>query len=222
MVKILQIFYDDSQKQYLSPLVAHYDNSGATNQPCLENHVIAKSVASGFHGNCTHYGVLSWAFERKRALKIDTVLELVKNDNYATDVYAFDSMHTKPNVWIKAEQWHKGICGIAKEAFEHAGLKEYAKQFDKIITPNIYSNAFLARPVIYEAYVHTVLIPFMNVLVEMESAQADAKYKVGKATPEHLLKSTGYNYYTMMPFVCERLFATFMGMNSKLKLKHLV
>ncbi len=221
MVKILQIYYDDAQKPYLSPLVAHWNNANAKNEPCLENHVIVKSVLNGFHNDCSHYGVLSWAFERKRALKIENVLELIKNDNYANDVYAFDSMHTKPNVWVKAEQWHKGIIEIAREAFEHAGLKEYARQFDKVHTPNIYSNAFLARPVIYEAYVQTILIPFMSVLVEMESAQQDAKYKAGKADPDHLLKSTGYYYYTMMPFVCERLFSTFLGMNPKIRLKHL-
>ncbi len=221
MVKILQVFYDDSQRSYLSPLVAHYDNRNGTNQPCLENHVIAKAILSGFHNNCSHFGVLSWAFERKRSIKIEHIIESIQADNEKIDVYAFDSMHTKHNVWVKAEQWHKGIIEIGKDAFKLANMHDYAEQFDKVFTPNIYSNAFLARPVVYEAYVYTVLIPFINVLVEMESAQRNANYKAGKATPEQLLRATGYNYYTMMPFVCERLFSTFLGMNPKLRTKNL-
>lgn len=221
MIKIFQIFYDESQRAELHPVVAHVDNSKATNEPCLENHVISKLIGMGMHDNCDYFGVLSWKFEKKRAVTITSVLERIEQDAGQNDVYAFDSSHTKPNVWVKAEQWHPGITSVAREAFERAGLQRYADQFDTVRTPNIYSNAFLARPLIYEIYVDTVLNPFMSALMQVESAKVDARYRAGKASKEHLLRATGYEYYTLMPFVCERLFPTFCAINKITKIKHL-
>jgi len=222
-VQLYQILYDASQKQHLSTDTIWYDNSNATNQPCLENHVIAELLTSGDHNGADYVGVLSWAFERKRAVRIDKLLPMIDG---SADVYAFDNMHNQPNVWRKAETWHKGIIDTAREAFFAMGRSDVATQFDQVQTPNIYSNAFIARTHVYEDYVTNWLIPFMNVLVHIESAQTECKgytslkRKQG-VTAEHLQKVTGYPYYTLMPFVCERLFSTYLAFNISLTIKHI-
>lgn len=222
-VQVYQILYDESQRQHLSTSTSWYDNSNATNQPCLENHVIADLVMSGAHLQANYFGVLSWAFERKRAVRIDTLLPMIDG---LYDVYAFDNMHKQPNVWRKAETWHKGIIRAAREAFFEMGRADVATQFDKVITPNIYSNAFIARSSVYEDYVTNWLVPFMNALEGVESAQTECKsYTALKrkqgVTAEHLQRVTGYPYYTLMPFICERLFSTYLAFNKHLTLKHI-
>lgn len=222
-VQLYQILYDESQRVSLSTSTSWYDNSNATNQPCLENHVIADLVMSGAHLQADYFGVLSWAFERKRAVRIDKLLPLVDG---SVDVYAFDNMHKQPNVWTKAETWHKGIIKAAREAFFEMKRADVAVQFDKVRTPNIYSNAFIARTSVYEDYVHTWLVPFMNALAHVESAQSECKsYTALKqkqgVTTEHLQRVTGYPYYTLMPFICERLFSTYLAFNTHLTIKHI-
>jgi hypothetical protein len=220
---LYQILYDESQRASLSTSTTWYDNSDATNQPCLENHVIADLVMSGAHLQADYFGVLSWAFERKRAVRIDKLLPMVDG---LYDVYAFDNMHKQPNVWTKAETWHKGIIKAAREAFFEMERAEIVVQFDQVRTPNIYSNAFIARREIYEDYVTTWLIPFMTALAHLESAQTECKgytslkRKQG-VTSEHLQRVTGYPYYTLMPFICERLFSTYLAFNTHLTLKHI-
>lgn len=243
-VQLYQILYDESQRQHLSTSTAWYDNSDATNQPCLENHVIADLILSGAHLQSDYFGVLSWAFERKRAVRIDKLLPMVDG---SADVYAFDKMHTHPNVWRKAETWHKGIIESARETFEalqwiqanekflkplnptfgkNVEWKFVSEHFDKIQTPNIYSNAFIARTSIYEDYVINFLNPFMTYLVYIESAQQPClSYTKMKAkqgvTADHLERVTGYPYYTLMPFICERLFSTYLAFNKHLTIKHI-
>lgn len=222
-VQLYQILYDVNQRQHLSTNTIWYDNSNATNQPCLENHVIADLIISGQHLQSDYFGVLSWAFERKRALRINSVLPLIDGSAY---VFAFDHHHNQPNVWRKAETWHKGIISAAREAFFECGMQEVAVSFDKVITPNIYSNAFVARREVYEHYVMTWLVPFMTVLERLESAQTECKgytamkHKQG-VTAEHLQRVTGYPYYTLMPFICERLFSTYLAFNKHLTIKHI-
>jgi hypothetical protein len=222
-VEIYQILYDESQRQHLSTDTIWYDNSNATNQPCLENHVIAEIIRSTIFNGADYIGVLSWAFERKRAVRIDKLLPLVDG---SVDVYAFDNMHKQPNVWTKSETWHKGIIRAAREAFFEMGRADVATTFDKVRTPNIYSNAFIARREVYQHYVHTWLIPFMNALERVQSAQTECKSytslkrKQG-VTSEHLQRVTGYPYYTLMPFICERLFSTYLAFNPHLTIKHI-
>lgn len=222
-VQIYQILYDAAQTQHLSTDTIWYDNSNATKQPCLENHVIADLITSGDHNGADYIGVLSWAFERKRAVRIDKLLPLV-DGKY--NVYAFDSLQSQPNVWVKAETWHKGIIAAAREAFFALEWYKVATTFDRIKTPNIYSNAFIARTSVYEDYVTNWLIPFMDVLVLLRSAQEPCmSYTKMKArqsvTAEHLKRVTGYEYYTLMPFICERLFPTYLAFNEHLTLKHI-
>lgn len=242
---IYQILYDDSQRQHLSTDTRWYDNSNATDHPCLENHVIADLIRSGAHLQSDYFGVLSWAFERKRAVRIDKLLPMVDG---SFDVYAFDKMHTHPNLWRKAETWHKGIVEAAREVFEslyfgksirliggkhqmecawfNSWDESIPKMFDQIQTPNIYSNAFITRPHIYERYVNNWLIPFMETLVFIQQAKQPCigytkiKAKQG-VTAEHLQRVTGYPYYTLMPFICERLFSTYLAFNRHLTIKHI-
>lgn len=222
IVRVNQIAYAPEHTQYLSPHAVWYDNSNATEQPCLENHVISQLINDGDHDGCDYFGVLSWAFERKRAVSLSKLLPLVDG---TSDVFAFDNLHKQPNVWRKAETWHKGIIDVAREVFKQSH-PHVAERFDTVQTPNIYSNAFLTRPDVYEQYVYDWLDPFMSVLMRTESAQKPCtSYTAMKAkqgvTSEHLRRATGYPYYTLMPFVCERLFSTFLAFNPHLTIKHI-
>lgn len=245
IVQLYQILYDESQRQYLSTDTVWYDNSNAVGQPCLENHVIAELITSGDHNGADYIGILSWAFERKRAVRIDKLLPMIDG---SADVFAFDKMHTHPNVWRKAEVWHKGIIDVARSVFDSLFYKDGIKHFnvdplarskwfnnwdvfipasfDVVQTPNVYSNAFVARKSVYEDYVTNWLVPFMNALAHTYLAKTECKSytslkrKQG-VTAEHLYRVTGYPYYTLMPFVCERLFSTYLAFNPHITIKHI-
>lgn len=64
----------------------------------------------------------------------------------------------------------------------------------------------------------------IEVDVELQTAlNKRAPYKTGNTannTPEQLIKATGQPHYTMHPFICERVFPTFLSHNRHIKIKH--
>lgn len=209
------IYYGEEQKKFLHPELRAYYNEPKYN-PCLENEVIADLIKYGVHKDCDYFGVISWRFEKKHGRSISSILNTIKEGKDRADVYSFFSLHTKPNLWLVAERWHTGIIEVAKEIFEKAGMKNVADDLEKIKMSSIYQNAHFTRPDIYEKYVNEWLVPIMSVMMDEgnESIQrklnVDTRYKSDKRK-DHLQKIFGFPFYTLHPFVLERLFSTFLA-----------
>lgn len=223
-LKGVQIYYDASQEGYLNPNLIPYYNAASYN-PCLENTVIKELILKGNHKDCDYFGVFSWRFEKKHARSLTRLMDEVRNDKDGADVYSFFSLHTKPNLWVVAEKWHKGILEVTKDIFRKTDLFKVADELETIRMSSIYQNAHFARPDIYEKYVIEWLIPLMTAMLDERDTElqtklnVDTRYKSEKSK-EHLKKTFGSPYYTLHPFICERFFSTFLAYHNY-KVKHI-
>jgi hypothetical protein len=218
-IKAYQIYYDHAQEGSLNPLLIPYYNPPVFSL-CLENHVISELILTDAHKDCDYFGVFSWKFEKKHGRTLARVLPLV--DDPSVDVYSFFSIHTKPNMWSVAERWHKGVVELAQEIFNRIGKPEIAEKLTRIQTPTVYQNAFLARPELYEQYVKDWLVPFMETMKAddlRERLFIDSKYKTDVKKAQ-LMSVFGVPYYPLHPFLCERLFSTFLS-QTNYKVKHI-
>lgn len=217
-IKGYQVYYDHAQENFLNRKLIPYFNP-VVYSPCLENHVISELILTDQHQDCDYFGVLSWKFEKKHARSLTKLIEQVETDQEKIDVYTFFQLHTKPNVWQVAEKWHPGITEIAREIFKRMGK---AQDFDTVRTPAVYQNAFLTRPEIYEDYVKNWLVPFMEILKHEDikaRCDIDTRYKSEKSK-DRLKTIFGFPYYTLHPFLCERLFSTYLAYTNY-KVKHI-
>lgn len=223
-LKGIQVYYRHEQENKLHPRLIPYFNP-TIYSPCLENHVISELILQDEHKDCDYFGVFSWKFEKKHARSLTRLMEEVENDKDNADVYSFFSLHTKPNLWIVAEKWHKGITEVSKEIFVKAGMEEVAMELETIKMPSIYQNAFFTRPEIYETYVKEWLVPVMKVMMDRQDKDIQDKLNIdtgykSESRKEHLKQTFGFPYYTLHPFICERLFSTFLSYTNY-KVKHL-
>ena len=218
---IYQIYFDDKTKKYISPNAIGYDNSiyeGKAFQPAFENHIIRELIEQEKHKEAEYFGVFSWQFESKNSYWLKNLETDVKD----FDIYTFYRLHTQPNVWRVAENWHSGIIETAQYIFnQFNGLK-----IDRLNTPTIYQNAHVSRSELYEEFVCTWLIPLMDIMAQSEDKWlqnrlfTDTKYKSGRFSPDKIKQITGVKYYPMHTFICERFFSTFCA-TKNFKIKHL-
>ena len=79
----------------------------------------------------------------------------------------------------------------------------------------IYFNYFVAKPKIYEDYVKNLLEPAMHLMEHdpeiKKLVNVNSHYKK-PVTPE-LKAQTGYDYYPLHPFICERLINLYIAKN---------
>jgi hypothetical protein len=221
---IHQIYFNEQTKEFINPIAFGYDNSwfeGKPIQPCFENHIISE-LLSNDHKNADYFSVLSWQFESKNPYRLENFNDDMKRfPKY--DCYTFYKLHTQPNVWRVAENWHKGIIETAQHIFNRF---KSSINISRINTPTIYQNAHITKINIYEDYVNTWLNPLMEIMEDKNDIwlqnrlYQDTKYKSGRFSPEILEKLTGVPYYPMHTFICERFFSTYMAIN-KHSIKHL-
>lgn len=224
-VKLYQIYYNEETKKFLNPACIPYDNKwyeGKEVQPFFENHIILDLFDRGEFKECKYLGILSWQFEQKNPYKLENIVNDIKRFPNM-DIYSFYKLHTQPNVWRVAENWHKGIIETAQHIFNR-----FNKRIDlkRINTPTIYQNAHITRISVYQDYVDNWLRPLMEIMSDKNDTWLqdrlflDTKYKSGRFSPEVMQKITGVPYYPMHTFICERFFSTYIALNYK-SLKHL-
>lgn len=224
-VKLYQIYYSDQTKKMLNPICIPYDNEwyeGKEYQPFFENHVIVDLISQGANNDCEYFGVFSWQFEHKNPYNLENLeKDIIRFPNQ--DIYSFYKLHTQPNVWRVAENWHKGIIDIAQYIFNKYNQRINIRRLN---TPTIYQNAFIARKNVYDDYVNNFLKPLMEIMQDpddsflQEKLYQDTKYKSGRFSPNILKNITGVPYYPMHTFICERFFSTYLT-TKYYSLKHL-
>lgn len=231
-IRLYQIFFDSYTHSKTSGLCIPYDNTwyaGKPLQPAFENHIIYDLIYKNAHENCDYFGVLSWQFEKKCNITIQHALNLISQDNGQHDVYTFFSLHTQQFLWRSAENWHKGITEIANHIFTRMGYQVSVRDISSSIidrkTNTVYGNHFIARPEVYDRYVREFLKPTLDIMTDptdewlQERINRDSGYKKKVKNIECM---TGKPYYTLHTFVCERLFSTWLSINSNpYRLKHI-
>lgn len=169
--------------------------------------------ASGSHLKAEYTGLFSPKFQLKTHISGEEFIDFVKN-NPGGDVYFINPFpqikYWSYNVWMQGE-------------IAHPGLKEATKQLLKAININIdidctprqgsaklaYSNFWVASPNFWEHYVGNVLKPIYEFLINNPNHKITHKLMtITKHT-----KNT-----TLLPFIIERLFSTYLSFTQNLNI----
>lgn len=218
MIRIRQIYYKDIHKYNLLETAIPYYNPSANE--FLENQVIRDLIESGDCVGSDYYTVLSWKFKTK------TFNRLSEKNFYFAEQFKPDVIgiwaNVKPhNVWLQPIKlgWHPIEFLECGKYIIH---KIYGIDVETLNTPVCYSNYQIVKSDIYEKYVKELLAPAMDLMSNDEYLReklfVDAKYRTvtkGEiANTDTCLKVFGKPYYTLHPFVCERLFSTFASIHN--------
>ncbi|MCJ7733052.1 MAG: hypothetical protein MUP11_00760 [Anaerolineales bacterium] len=202
-VNIYQIYYDESQKEYL-----YLDTIPLFNDELslyFENNVILDLYKKGkIEGD--FFGVLSWKNRIKNKIRSKKIKKFIRND---FDIYSFT--YDRHDVLGYAQLCHSKFMSIFSSLLEYLNL-------DPGITPRIglYQNAIIAKPKIYIDYVENYLMPAIVFLenspeVIKESLYADAEYR--GVSKEVLIDSFGLDHYPYHTFLLERLWSVYYQIN---------
>lgn len=224
MVKVFQIYFDDQSRQRLEPEYIPYYNN-----PCtifLESEVMCKLVEEGKHEGCEWFGVVSHKLRKKvhsskfwgrtianRSLRQFTPVEF---ETYlrvsGADIGSYCT-HPPHRVYPWAEKYHKGICAAVALIVKKLNYKIW---YDQKSTHVIYFNYFVARPKIYEDYIKTLLRPAINLMRNDPEVKrlCDVNSRYRFPIPENVKEQTGYTYWPMHPFICERLINLYLIKNN--------
>ena len=215
--KLIQIYYDDSQRNHLFQFAQPYFNEGLTIY--FENEVLRRLVPMT---NTKNVAVCSWKLREKLRWNVpgpekarELTQEVIDGDY---EVLSFTRNSPHHDMFAAAEVWHPGFTKVFDEMMEKIGKR---RPIGKIKTP-IYQNHFSARRDIYLKYIYTYLNPAISALESMPEARRDSGYSklIGQPASEEMVKKIGLPYYPLSTFLLERLFSVFCQ-NEGIKVSHL-
>lgn len=240
-IKIYQIYYSPQQRDLIQEGFTPYHNPRANRY--LENQVMLDCHQNGSFKDCDFFGVTSWRFADKTGKNIQSISKFISRDGGRKEAYGFfiaeDNVqqHFKShNMWKHAvDKWHPPLfIEIAQKIFDE--LKLGVNILD-LRMPIIYSNYWIARPEIFHRYVSELLLPSIRVMEEnrairrlcYENSAYHTLFKrpdIQKATKRNKpisflerIRIFGRPYFTYHPFICERLFSSWLAMNPKIRFK---
>jgi hypothetical protein len=209
-VKIFQAYGIESHKKWISKVVTplSYENLPLGTEYDLFKHIASNNLGD----DC--WGLVSWKFNLKSPVKLDTFQEFCKTE-FARGV---DCVFINPmiaNEAIFANPWEQGILSGhrgMKELYLDLVNKNFLTPLEVIGTNGLaFCNYFVANNFFWGRY-----FSFIDQILEYLEAQAKADTNVGIIYKG----SAGYRKaidMTMRPFIIERLFSSFIFQNSDLK-----
>jgi len=242
-IKIYQIYYSPQQYGLIQQRFVPYYNPRANRY--LENQVMLDCYQNGCYKDCDYFGVTSWRFGDKTRKSLDDISKFITRDGGRKDAYGFfisedrvQQHFLRHNMWRHAtDKWHPSLfIEIGQKIFD--ALKLGVNILD-LRMPIIYSNYWIARPEIFQRYVSELLLPAIRVMEEDPAIRRlcyknssyhtlfkrpDIRKATKRSKPISLMQRMrlfGRPYFTYHPFICERLFSSWLAMNRKVRFKHI-
>jgi len=205
MTKIYQIYYDDSQSAFLDPDFIPFNNQGRK-YPYNYEYAVFFEIFKKHDWNMSDYcGALSWKFRAKTGLTGRAFLGQI-SENPGYDVYfvnPFPELMVYRSVWEQGDSFHPFLKEITKLLLSEVGYDSSILEMDTPPKCLAYCNYWVANKKFWDAYM-AFLEPIWsyvrsnnNVLVQALARNADPLI--------------GAPY---LPFIFERLFSTFLMINS--------
>ena len=111
------------------------------------------------------------------------------------------------NVWEQGESWHPGLIDMANKLLSASGFDIDVKNFKRQTSAEIlFSNFWVGTPRFWEIYVGDFLNPIAHFLESNEDKELIKQLNV----PTYHTSECGF-----LPFIIERLFSTFIGLNTE-------
>lgn len=209
-INIYQNYYDDSQKDRLDHSFIPYDNTKSKNPEYYEFSPILNLYESQKYLESDFCGLFSYKFNTKTGITGDKFKNFIIN-NPGYDVY-FINPHPQLayfyyNSWEQGEYWHKGLKQVAEKVLYELDIMENINKIPRHDSNNLcYSNFWVGNEKFWSIYGSIILkikkLIFSNIELRKE-----------------LFKNTFHSNSNcpMFPFIFERLFSTFLSLNSEIK-----
>jgi len=210
-IRVFQSYFDKFSQERLLPQFIPYFNS--TCSKYFEGQIICDLFAQGKHEGSAYVGLVS-SRVREKLNGVPAFAEAIEADGCKHDFYV-PSWGERLEVWQIARSCHgERIVQVARDIIRVLGYS----------VPDLYhlggaqsiSNYQVCRTDLYTEFVEKLLRPAIAVMEDrrneefQEALHENSKYsRRGSLTPAQLLKICGKPYYTLHPFITERLFATY-------------
>jgi hypothetical protein len=220
-VSVFQICYDAASARRLDPLCSPYRSKRLTR--FFETPAILELIAAGRHREADYFGVLSWQFKTKIPLSLAEIVRRMQGDGFRADVYTFFGRIRETHPWRLAERKHPGIARAAEVLLDRLGIAS-----DPLLlrAPVVHQNHFICRSSLYERFAHELLAPAVEAMRDrsdrelQELLRQDAHYSDPRLPARRLRALFGRPHFCLHPFVCERLFSTWLASNPTVRVRH--
>lgn len=223
-VRIFQIGYKPEHEKKIEPGWTYLDNS----ESCtiyFENSIISALIDTGQHLGCKYFGAVSHKLQHN----INTSRRGPRVDMDRWDKPTFEARLDKSGADIFGFLQYMPHDPVRYFLAVHPQLpfyfREVTDRLGAIYNGHInmrhvfYSNAFVARPHIYERYVKEFLNPAIKIMDEMPELMQDSGYPI--ELPDALKKKWGIGWFPLHTFICERLFSYWVHLQGdKLTVKY--
>jgi hypothetical protein len=219
---VCQVYYDERSRLRVDPMYTPYLNMRLG--PFFESSVIADLLAAGYARAVDYLGVFSWRFAAKIPLDARAILQRLRRDGFAADVYSFFGRIEDRRLWVLAEAKHPGILRAAAALLHRLGM---ATDLPRLSPPIVYQNHFLCRAPLYERFGRELLVPALRAMSDEADGELqtllrqDACYHDPRVTPAALMAIFGRPHFCLHPFIAERLFSTWLALNPDVRVRHI-
>lgn len=205
-IRIFQIYFEGWQRELLDPAFYPLDNSRG-NSELLEFAVFDQLARNPATQDAQLWGALSWRFgEKTGMLGADLVKQIVDHPGY--DVYSCNPHPSNEaiyhNMWMQGEVSHPQFLEIVRAFYVAAGLNE--KELIQIEPSSGFAaaNYFVATPAFWQKYIAFVRRALVTADKRLDPRIRDLLHS--KVADDKGLHGGA----TYVPFIVERLFATFL------------
>lgn len=207
MVRILQLYYADSQIEQLDPDLEPLDRrtivSELDAELWREYAVCRHSYSRRLHLKYEYFGFVSWKFRQKADLSGKKLHRFIQS-NPGYDVY-FVSPHPEAallnaNLWEHGEASHPRLTELTERIFRDIGVEIDIRRQVHGLANALICNYWVGNARFWNAYME-----FTDPIMEYAARIADPKYH--RLIYSLASVESGANYF---PFLMERLFSTLL------------
>ncbi len=190
----------------------------------FENSIILELVKGNGHQIADYIGIFSWRFFDKIPLPLPEIIQRMDADRFSAPIYSFFGGLKHTAIWSNAEIKHPGIQQATQCLFSRLGLE---LDLARLEAPVIYQNHFLCRPEVLHAYCNEMLEPAVKMMRDRADTELqtllsqDASYHDPSKSTAQMRQLFGHKYPMLHPFICERLFSTWLTFNRQYTVKQI-
>ncbi len=206
MIKIFQIYFDDTQVEKLDPAFVSYDNSNPTRPDEYEFGVFMENFRNQNYLSAEYTGYVSWRFKEKTKTKGRVFIDFIKN-NPGYDVYFINPtpLDTRwHNVWIQGDLCHPGIMGFVQKILDKLEYQIDLMSFKNNADTVLFCNYWVGNSDFWNQYIDFVT-PLYNYISN------DITIEEKAFLTQRAARFRNVNYF---PFIFERMFSTFLVFNT--------
>jgi hypothetical protein len=232
LLKVYQIYYDESQKDsLLTGFTPHFNEKPSVYQ---ESKIMCDLVRGGECLNFDWFGVFSWKVSQKlKGFNYEILKNSISKNPYCDIIGPDYSIRYPPCAKPKhrslfyhslfGRDFHDQIShtfNILIQKLQRQGLVPKDCLFLNQELHQIYSNSFVAKTHIYLDYIESLLGPAIDLFQFDEELSELSKRYAGFPLnpPQKWVAHTGLARYPQTPFILERLINLYIYINKNLKI----